>query len=127
METTNSLNFKDSESTIADFKKVIQEFCEERGWDPFHGAKELAIGAVTEASELLEHFRFQSTVQIEEMFQDEAKKSEIADELVDVLFFILRMSQRYDIDLGSHFNKKMEKNAKRYPAEEFKGKNHKAD
>lgn len=127
METSSLLNFSDKDSRLQDLKEFIKVFCEERDWDQFHGAKELAIGAVTEASELLEHFRFQSAEQVELMFSDEVKKNEIADELVDVLFFVLRFCQKYEIDLSGHFNKKMAKNAKRYPASEFKGKNHKSD
>ena len=39
---------------------MVAQFCEERNWDKEHKPKELAIGAVTEASELLEIFRFLS-------------------------------------------------------------------
>ena len=46
--------------SIADLKKRVQKFCEDRDWDQFHGAKDLAIGVITEAAELLEHFRFLS-------------------------------------------------------------------
>ena len=57
---------------------------------------------------------------------DPEKRKEIGEELADVLFFILRFSQRYNFDLSSCFSDKMAKNDKKYPKEEFFGKNHKA-
>ena len=52
-----------SEITIKNLKQKVKEFCEARVWDQFHGPKDLAIGVITEASELLEHFRFLSEEQ----------------------------------------------------------------
>lgn len=57
----------DSDTTVSELQDIIREFCDERGWDQFHNSKDLAIGMVTEASELLELFRFKSDVQIAEM------------------------------------------------------------
>jgi NTP pyrophosphatase (non-canonical NTP hydrolase) len=34
------------------------------------------------------------------MLKNKAKKEEIEDELADVLFFIVRFAQRYNIDLA---------------------------
>jgi len=43
----------DYKTNIQELKNRIKEFCEARDWDQFHGAKELAIGVITESSELL--------------------------------------------------------------------------
>jgi NTP pyrophosphatase (non-canonical NTP hydrolase) len=114
---------KDDQVTLAELKKQIQEFCELRDWDPFHGAKDLAIGVVTEGSELLEHFRFLTPQQTEEKMKDAQIRQEVGEELADVLFFILRFAQKYNYPLAETFKKKMEKNNKKYPAELFRGKN----
>ena len=45
--------------------------------------------------------------------------------MADVLFFLLRLSQRYDIDLTTELNKKIEKNEEKYPIEKAKGSNKK--
>jgi hypothetical protein len=39
------------------WKRRVEKFCTARDWDQFHGAKDLAIGTITEAAESLEHFR----------------------------------------------------------------------
>jgi hypothetical protein len=46
--------------------------------------KNFAIGVITEASELLEHFRFKNEKEIAEMLKNKAKKEEIEDELADL-------------------------------------------
>ena len=111
----------DYKTNIQELKNRIKEFCEARDWDQFHGAKELAIGVITESSELLEHFRLKSEKEIENFFKDNKKKDEISEEMADVLYFVLRLAQKYDIDLSTALNKKMDKNEKRYPMEKTKG------
>ena len=98
----------DSQTKISDLKEKIKQFSEERDWDQFHGVKELAIGIITEASELLAHFRFKSEKEIEEMFKNENKRNEISEELADTLGFVLRLAQKYNIDLTTEFDKKLE-------------------
>lgn len=108
---------------IKEIQASIKEFCSKRDWDQFHNAKELAIGMSTESNELLELFRFICETDIERVVMD--KREAIEDELMDVLFFVLRFAQMYDIDVSSAFNKKMKKNNTRYPADVVKGKNKK--
>ena len=116
---------KDEERKIHELKELIKEFCEERDWDQFHGAKELAVALIIEAAELLEHFRWKNHEEVEEMLSNEKKREEIGDEMADVLYFLIRLSQRYNIDLTDALEKKMEKNKERYPIEKAKGSNKK--
>ena len=115
----------DNKTTIYQLKEKIKSFCEERDWDQYHNAKELAIGIVTESSELLQHFRFKSEKQIEELFNSPEKKGKISEEMVDILYFLLRLAQKYDIDLATSLDKKMDKNEKKYPVDKAKGSNKK--
>ncbi len=115
----------DTKTNLQELKEKVRRFCEERDWDQYHNAKELAIGIITESSELLEHFRFKSEKEIENMFNSKEKRESISEELVDVLYFILRLAQKYNIDLTTEFNKKLEKNYKKYPIDKIKGSNKK--
>lgn len=115
----------DHQTNIEELKEKIKKFCEDRDWDQFHNAKELSIGIITEASELLQHFRFKSEKQVDEMFQNEAKRQEISEEVADVLYFLVRLSQRYNIDLTTELQKKIQKNEQKYPIEKAKGSNKK--
>ncbi len=115
----------DSKTSIKELKDLVQKFCEERDWNQFHTAKELSIGIITESSELLEYFRFKNETESEALFNSPGKKQKISEEVADVLYFLLRLSQKYDIDLSNELEKKIEGNEKRYPIEKSKGSNKK--
>lgn len=116
---------KDEVRKIQEIKDFVKKYCEERDWDQFHNAKELAIALVLEAGELLEPFRFKSEKEIEELFKNAKKREEIEDEMADVLYFLIRIAQRYDVDLANAFDRKMEKSAKKYPVDKARGSNKK--
>ena len=115
----------ESKTNIRELKEKVRVFCEERDWDQYHGAKDLSIGIITESAELLEHFRFKSESQVEVMMKDPKKREEISEEMADVFCFLLRMAQRYDINLAEALDKKMEKNRVKYPVVKAKGLNRK--
>ncbi len=125
MNSNESINTLDNITNLNTLKEVVKEFCEQRDWDQFHSPKDLSVAMVTEASELLEIFRFKTPEDEETMLNDPSKRKEIADELADVLYFILRFSQKYGFDMTSEFLRKMEENAKKYPSDKFRGSNKK--
>ena len=125
LRNNNSDNKTDNKTTIGELKEEIRIFCELRDWDQYHNAKELAIGIVTEASELLEHFRFKSENQVDAMFQNNSKKHKLTEEMADVLYFLIRLAQRYNIDLTTELENKIKKNREKYPIEKVKGSNKK--
>jgi NTP pyrophosphatase (non-canonical NTP hydrolase) len=104
---------------------MVERFCEERDWDQFHNGKDLAIGIVTEASELLARFRFKSEMEINRMFKDKLQSKNIRDELADIIYFTVRLAQCYDIDISSSLEEKIKESALKYPIEKAKGSNKK--
>src|SRR3989344_937790 len=115
----------DNNTRIQEIKNYVKKYCEDRDWDQFHSPKELAIGLITEASEVLEHFRFKSESEMEAFFKDSKKREDIEDEMADVLYFLCRLAQKYDVDLSEAFKRKMIKSEKKYPIEKSKGNNKK--
>ena len=112
--------------TVTEFKDKIQAYCEARNWDQFHGIKDLSIGLVTEACELLEIFRFKSENEIEKLMASVDKKR-VEEELADVLFFVMRIAEKYKINLSQAFLEKMKINAAKYPVEKAFNSNKKYD
>ena len=106
---------------------AVREFCESRDWGQYHTPKDLAIGLVTESSELLELFRFKDRTEQSELLAESEKREDVEDELADILFFLLRYADLYDINLEAALERKLEKNGKRYPENEYKGSNEKYD
>ncbi len=109
--------------SLEQMMKNVQQFCEEREWDPFHTPKELAIGLVTESSELLDEFRFLSDHQVEEKLSDFEGRKAVEEEVADVLFFLLRFAQRNKMSLKDILQAKIKKNAIKYPVEKARSKN----
>jgi len=124
LEQTNDMP-KDHQTNINELKEKIKKFCDERDWDQFHNAKDLATALIIEAAELLEHFRWKTPQEEKALFDNPEKKKHIEDEMADVLYFLIRLAQRFDIDLSEALDKKMEENNKKYPIDKFKGSNKK--
>ncbi len=95
----------------------VRDFCDARDWRKYHTPKELAIGMVTESSELLQLFRFISDEHIAEMFEDTEQRQAIEDEIADTLLFLLRFADLNDIDLQAALSSKLKRNGERYPVD----------
>ena len=114
----------DKEVKVEELKNIVAEFCDERDWGQFHNPKDLAIMISTEASELLQIFRYKDIKQVEQLMLS-TKREDVEDEVADVLFGVLRFAQMNDIDLSESLKNKIEKNNKKYPLEKVKGCNKK--
>ncbi len=108
-------------SDIQDLTKRITEFRDARDWKQFHNAKDMALSLSLEASELLEHFQWRNGEEIQKYI--DAHKTEISDELADVLYWVLLISHDLCIDIGEAVKSKIQKTELKYPVEKAKGKN----
>lgn len=108
---------------MSDIKKLTKEiikFRDARDWKQFHNPKDSAISLSLEASEVLEHFQWKTSAETEEYLK--THKEHVAEELADVLYWILIMSYDLDIDILNASREKMKKNDIKYPVEKAKGK-----
>jgi len=106
-------------SEIKKLTEKINQFNAERDWDQFHAPKDLALSLVLEAAEVLEHFQWKTNEEFAVYLK--THKEDIADELGDVMNYLLQLADAMDIDIMDASRKKMEKNAKKYPVEKAKG------
>lgn len=109
----------DTNTPIELLRKVVADFVCEREWEKYHSPKNLSMALAIEAAELMEHFQWISPDESRRL-DDQAKKA-AAEELADVVCYSLAMASQLGIDLTSTVLMKMEKNCKKYPAEEFRG------
>src|SRR5919106_5748279 len=110
----------DQQTTLAEIKKQCDEFITQRDWHQFHSPKNLSMNIATEAAELMEHFLWCSTDQAEAV--TEKQRTDIQDELADVLMAICVFANATNIDLADAFNQKLAKQKIKYPVEKCKGK-----
>lgn len=97
----------------------LAKFAADRDWDQFHSPKNLSMALIGEAAELTEHFQWLTEEQSKSLDPD--KHKEVAEELADILIYLIRTADKLDVDLVKSVWKKIEKNEQRYPAEKVRG------
>jgi NTP pyrophosphatase (non-canonical NTP hydrolase) len=102
------------------FTKRIVKHVQDRDWEQFHNPKDLSISLALEAAEVLEHFQWKSPEEIQKYLK--TNKNDVADELIDVLYWVLLMSHYLGVDIDEAFDRKMAENERKYPIEKVKGK-----
>jgi dCTP diphosphatase len=103
-------------------KQIVEKlitFRKERDWEQFHNPKNVAISLSIEANELLEHFQWITLEQASDL--SPAKKEQVQDELADVAAYLLYLAHDLDINILEAIEKKLKKNAKKYPIEKARG------
>jgi len=100
-------------------RDALRQFAAERDWDQFHSPKNLAIALSVEAAELLEHFQWLREEESQNLTADRLEK--VREEMADVLIYLLRLADKLNVDLVEAANKKIEANAKKYPADKSRG------
>jgi NTP pyrophosphatase (non-canonical NTP hydrolase) len=93
--------------------QALLKFRNERDWEQFHNAKDLAIALNVEAGELLELFLWKNA--------DEANKEKVREELADVFSFAFLLAEKYQFDVKEIVLEKIQHNAEKYPIEKSKG------
>ena len=101
----------------------IAEFARDREWDQFHTPKNLAMALAAEAGEVLAELQWLTDDQIHERLRtnDDNLRERIADELGDVLIYLIRLADVTGIDLVRAAEVKLVRNADRYPVELARG------
>jgi NTP pyrophosphatase (non-canonical NTP hydrolase) len=97
--------------------KKIRTFNEERDWDQFHSPVNLAKSVCIEAAELLECFQWSDGYDLQA----------VGEEMADVFTYLIDMAERLQIDLIEVTDRKMDKNALKYPVEKARGNSLKYD
>ena len=101
-------------------KNEIRKFVDERDWEQFHTPKNLSMALSVEASELLEIFQWQKADEYKNA--NKKQKEMIKDEIADIFYYLVRISDKLNIDIEKALIKKMKKNRKKYPKRLVKGK-----
>jgi NTP pyrophosphatase (non-canonical NTP hydrolase) len=94
-------------------------FARERDWDQFHSPKNLIMALTSEVGELNEVLQWHTETQCNNLSVKEI--SSLKEELADVFLYLVRLSDKLEIDLLAEANNKIEKNADKYPVEKSFG------
>ncbi|MGD1997242.1 MAG: nucleotide pyrophosphohydrolase [Anaerolineae bacterium] len=108
----------DAQITVARLRREVADFVAARDWESFHTPKNLSLAIAVEAAELIEHFLWLGGKEPVE----EGKRTAVADELADVLIYVLALANVLDVDLSKAVLSKLERNEERFPVEEWRGR-----
>jgi dCTP diphosphatase len=106
-------------------RDAIRDFAKARDWEQFHTPKNLIMALSVETAELMEHFQWLTPEQSRQL--DAKLRTEVAQEIADVLIYLTRLADVLEIDpLQAAFDKILI-NAQKYPVEKSRGHNTKYD
>jgi NTP pyrophosphatase (non-canonical NTP hydrolase) len=110
---------------LESLRNELRDFAAARDWDPFHSPKNLAMALSAEAGELLEVFQWLTEEQSRR--PDAKTQAAASEEIADVLLYLIRLGDQLGIDPVAAAQRKMIKNAQKYPADKARGSNKKYD
>lgn len=96
-----------------EIRDALLKFRNERDWEQFHNAKDLALAISIEANELLELFLWKAP--------EQADAQKIKEELADILAFTFLLADKYGFDVKDIVLEKIRKNGEKYPVDKAKG------
>jgi NTP pyrophosphatase (non-canonical NTP hydrolase) len=105
--------------SLAALSERLQSFAAVRDWEQFHTPKNLAMAITAEAGELAAEFQWLDGPQSASLSAEH--RARVADEMADVLCYLVRLASQLGIELVAATNAKIDRNEQRYPAEEFRG------
>jgi len=105
--------------------QTLESFAQERDWAQFHSPKNLVMALTGEVGELNELFQWLSEQQSSDLAKDPDSKKRVAEELADVLFYLVRTASVMGIDLNQAAIEKLALNEQKYPADKARGNNKK--
>jgi NTP pyrophosphatase (non-canonical NTP hydrolase) len=97
----------------------LREFALEREWDQYHTPKNLSMALIAEAAELVEHFQWVDGSQ-SHLLEDKTWQA-VEEELADILIYLVRISDKLNVDLYKAAERKIAINGRKYPAELVRG------
>ena len=100
---------------IRALQQNLREFAAARNWQPFHTPKNLSTALMVEAAELAEIFQWMTADESQAACLDPACKERIADEVADVLLYLLQVADQCAIDIPGAVANKLVKNAIKHP------------
>ena len=110
----------DTETNIAEMRREIAAFNQERDWAQYHNPRNLAMALSVEAAERLELYLWSADDGPQPPVESRAPR--VAEELADVAICLLNLAERTGVDLSAAVAAKLAKNAEKYPVASSRGR-----
>ncbi len=100
-------------------KQRLRQFTAERDWQRYHTPKNVSTALIVEAAELVENFQWLTPE--ESMHLTPEQHWAVEEEVADVFIYLVRLSDILEIDLFDAADRKIDRNAEKYPVEKVRG------
>ena len=111
----------DSKTTVKDLKNKVEQFVSERDWEQFHSPKNLSMALASEASELMDLFKWYTVDECNKIIKKPDVKQSATDEIADCIIYAIAFANRNDIDISEAIDNKLKKNKIKYPTDKYFG------
>ena len=108
-------------SDLEAIRTAARKFREERDWEQFQDPKSVLLALVGEVGELAELLQWLPADRAKDLIANEPLHTRVADELADVLVYLVGLAEQCDVDLGAAALSKIEKSARKHPVGTTKG------
>ena len=98
---------------IKKLQKRLEKFAKDRDWEQFHNPKNLSMALSVEVAELVEIFQWSNSGGLDEI-KDLDKRKKIEEEVADIFVYLIKISDKLDLDLEKVINEKIDKNLLKY-------------
>tara|TARA_Y100000591_G_scaffold1504_1_gene1296 strand:- start:1566 stop:1913 length:348 start_codon:yes stop_codon:yes gene_type:complete len=105
---------------VEEIQKRLRKFATDRDWEKFHSPKNLTMALSVEVAELVEIFQWSNSGGLDEIENPDIRKN-IEEELADIFIYLLKISDKLNIDIEQSIHQKIEKNEKKYPIDKSFG------
>jgi dCTP diphosphatase len=102
-------------SDLQALRDRMRQFTADRQWNKFHDPKSVLLALVGEVGELSELFQWLPADSARDLVQEEPLRTRTAEELSDVLLYLILLSDVLGIDLAAAANAKLTEAERRYP------------
>ncbi len=97
-------------------------FAHERDWEQFHDAKNLSMALASEVGELNALLRWVHSEDVIEVLAEPTMREAALEEIGDIGILLLLLCARMSIGLDRAVVQKLERNARKYPTDEARGR-----
>ncbi|XP_062864863.1 glutamyl-tRNA(Gln) amidotransferase subunit B, mitochondrial [Trichomycterus rosablanca] len=119
-DETESFRFS-SEPSLEEIRRLQAQFTDERNWNQFHQPRNLLLALVGEVGEVSELFQWRGEVKEGLPDWSASEREHLAQELSDVLIYLVELAEKCHVDLPQAVLQKMALNRLKYPASKVHG------
>jgi dCTP diphosphatase len=109
-------------SDLETIRDAARQFRAERDWEKFQDPKSVLLALVGEVGELAELLQWLPAERARELIAEEPLHTRVAEELADVLVYLVGLAEQCGVELGSAALAKIETSALKHPVETSHGK-----